>query len=112
MIYNRLSLNIKKVKFMIKKCDIIAVPPGETIKEQLYDRCMSQKEFAVRMNMSEKHINLLIQGDIHLTSTIAVCLEKVLGIPAQFWVSLEANYREKLAKAEAENSMDNDVKQI
>ena len=35
---------------------IIATPPGATIKEQLDDRGMTQKEFALRMDMSEKHI--------------------------------------------------------
>lgn len=31
----------------------IATPPGATIKEQLEDRGMSQKEFALRMALSE-----------------------------------------------------------
>ena len=35
----------------------VATPPGETIREQLEDRSMSQKEFAARMEMSEKHQN-------------------------------------------------------
>ena len=37
-----------------------ATPPGATIKEQIVDRGMSQKEFAMRMDMSEKHISKLI----------------------------------------------------
>ena len=41
----------------------IAVPPGSTIKEQLECRGMSQKEFAARMDMSEKHISKLINGE-------------------------------------------------
>ncbi|MEE0883912.1 MAG: helix-turn-helix domain-containing protein, partial [Faecalimonas sp.] len=44
----------------------IAIPPGETVKEQLVDRGMKQKEFAVRMGMSEKHISRLINGDVQL----------------------------------------------
>ena len=43
---------------MIKNSkNYIAVPPGETIREQLEDREMTQKEFAIRMGMSEKHIS-------------------------------------------------------
>ena len=38
----------------------IAVPPGETIKEILEHRGIKQKEFALRMDMSEKHISRLI----------------------------------------------------
>ena len=39
---------------MVRSRSIIATPPGATIKEQLNDRGMSQKEFAVRIDMSEK----------------------------------------------------------
>ena len=52
---------------MTKSRSYIATPPGATIKEQLENRGMSQKEFAKRMNMSEKHISHLINGDVQLT---------------------------------------------
>ena len=42
---------------MHKSKTTIAIPPGSTIREQLLDRGMMQKEFAVRMNLSEKHIS-------------------------------------------------------
>ncbi|MBQ9763109.1 MAG: helix-turn-helix domain-containing protein [Phascolarctobacterium sp.] len=94
---------------MIKSRTYIAIPPGATIKEQLSDMKMTQKEFAVRMDMSEKHISKLINGEVQLTSDVAERLELVLGVPAKFWNNLEALYREKLAKAKAENEMDNDI---
>lgn len=59
--------------------------------------------------MSEKHISKLIHGDVQLTPETAVRLEMVLGLPAKFWNNLEAIYREKIIKAEAENAMDADV---
>lgn len=93
---------------MTRSRTYIATPPGATIKEQLIDRGMSQKEFAFRMNMSEKHISRLINGDVQLTPDVALRLEIVLGIEAGFWTRLEAIYREKLARVEAENSLDED----
>ena len=93
---------------MVRSRSIIATPPGATIKEQLNDRGMSQKEFAVRMDMSEKHISKLINGEVQLTPEVAVRLELVLGAPAKFWNNLEAIYREKLIKVEAENAVDKD----
>ena len=90
----------------------IATPPGSTIKEQLENRGMSQKEFASRMGMSEKHISHLINGEVQLTFDTANRLEMVLGLPAKFWNNLEAIYRDKLVKAEAENSMDKDARII
>lgn len=94
---------------MVRSRSYIATPPGATIKEQLNDRGMSQKEFAARMDMSEKHISKLINGNVQLTPDMALRLEMVLGVPAKFWNSLEAIYREKIVKAEAENAMDADV---
>lgn len=93
---------------MVRSRSFIATPPGATIREQLNDRGMSQKEFAVRMDMSEKHISKLINGEVQLTPEVAVRLEVVLGIPAKFWNNLEAIYREKLIKVKAENAMDAD----
>lgn len=46
---------------------------------------------------------------MQLTPETAVRLEMVLGVPAKFWNNLEAIYREKIIKAEAENAMDADV---
>lgn len=94
---------------MVRSQSFIATPPGATIKEQLNERGMSQKEFAARMNMSEKHISKLINGEVQLTQETAVRLEMVLGVPAKFWNNLEAIYREKIIKAEAENAMDADA---
>ena len=93
---------------MVRSRSFIATPPGATIKEQLIDRGMSQKEFAARMDMSEKHISRLVNGEVHLTPEVAVRLEVVLGVPAKFWCNLEAIYREKLIKVQDEKAMDAD----
>ena len=97
---------------MVRSRSYIATPPGATIKEQLNDRGMSQKEFAARMDMSEKHISKLINGDVQLTPETAVRLEMVLGVPAKFWNNLESIYREKIIKAEAENAMEADKEMV
>lgn len=93
----------------------IAVPPGETIREMLEDRNISQNEFAVRMGMSTKHISRLINGKVELTPDTALKLEYVLGMPASFWLNFEALYRTDLAKVRQENkqvSEENFVKKI
>lgn len=94
---------------MLHSKTTIAVPPGATIREQLENREMSQKEFALRMGMSEKHISHLINGKVELTSDVALRLESVLGLPAKFWNSMEAMYREKLSRVEAELVMEKDA---
>ena len=94
---------------MRKSRTYIATPPGATIKEQLADRGMTQKEFALRMDLSEKHVSKLLNGDVRLTPDMAFRLEMVLGVPARFWNNLEAIYREKLTRVERENAMDADL---
>lgn len=94
---------------MKRSRNVIAIPPGETIKEQLVDRCMKQKEFAMRMGMSEKHISKLINGEVQLTVDVARKLEMVLGTPTQFWCNLESQYREDIIKAEEEQAMEDDA---
>lgn len=94
---------------MTRSRSYIATPPGATIREQLDARGMKQKELASRMNMSEKHISRLINGEVQLTPDVAYRLEMVLGLPAGFWSNLEAVYRDKIAKAAAENALDEDL---
>jgi len=94
---------------MLDNTSTIAVPPGETIREQLEDRGMTQKEFAARMGMSEKHISNLINGKAELTHGAAMGLESVLGVPARFWNNLEAIYREALVREKQESEMDEDI---
>lgn len=95
---------------MTKSRTYIATPPGATISELLKDRHMTQKELADRIGYSEKHISQLLNGEVPLTQQTAEKLELVLDVPAVFWVNLEAIYRDKLSKAEAENQMDEEKK--
>ena len=93
---------------MINSRSTIAIPPGMTIREQLINRSMSQKEFANRMDMSEKHISRLINGKVELSHDVALRLESVFGIPAKFWNNLEAIYRENEARVQEDLDMEYD----
>lgn len=80
----------------------IAVPPGDTILEMIEDRNITQKELAIRLNMSEKTVCLLLKGDAPLTPETAARLEMVLGMPSSFWLGLESIYRTHLLQAKKE----------
>lgn len=79
----------------------IAIPPEETLLETLECMNMPQKDFAVRVGMSVKTINEIIKGKEPITNDIALKFEAVLDIPASFWINLESNYRESLARIRA-----------
>lgn len=74
----------------------IAIPPGASIREQMENKMMSEKDFAVKMGMGEEEVKNLLNGNMDITADIAKKLEEVLGVPVSFWNRLEAIYREKL----------------
>ncbi|MBQ7739046.1 MAG: ImmA/IrrE family metallo-endopeptidase [Desulfovibrionaceae bacterium] len=88
---------------MIQSKTYIAVPPGETIKEQLAYKNMPQEKFSEEMKLSPENTEKLLNGTIHLTSDMAYRLEYVLGIPKIFWENLEKIYRKTIYKALLEN---------
>lgn len=77
-----------------------AVPPGETLLETIEQMGMTQAQLAERTGRPKKTINEIIRGKAAITPETARQLERVLGVPANFWNNLEWNYREKLAEIE------------
>jgi len=75
------------------------LPPGETLRETLAALDMSQAELSVRTSLSTKHINQIVQGIAVLSHDTAIALERATGVPARMWNSLEANYRDYLARS-------------
>lgn len=82
------------------KIKIFTIPPGATLAEQIKSRGITVKDLADQLGFSEKQVMGIINGEVSITSEIALKLEDVLGIPASFWNNLEAIYRESLTKEE------------
>ena len=76
----------------------LVTPPGEILLEKLAELGMSQTELANRIGRTKKMVNEIIKGKAPILSETALQLERVLSIPARFWSSLEAQYRESLAR--------------
>lgn len=77
---------------------LYAIPPGDTLDELLAERQMSQSELARRMGRPFKTINEIVQGKAAIMPETAIQLERVLGIPANFWTNLERQYQEDKAR--------------
>lgn len=71
----------------------LAIPPGETLADEIEARGMTQTELAARLGRPVKVVTEIVRGNRAITEDVAVGLEKVLGIPATFWVKLEHIYR-------------------
>jgi HTH-type transcriptional regulator/antitoxin HigA len=85
-----------------------ASPPGETLAETLDAMGLTQSELARRMGRPIKTINEIIQAKAALTADTALELERVLGVPAYFWMNLETQYRELLARQRAADRLEVD----
>jgi HTH-type transcriptional regulator/antitoxin HigA len=86
--------NIKRKNF---KSDY-AVHPGLILDENLELIGLSQKEFALRADITEKHVSQIINGKASITPETAIKLERVVGGTVSFWNNLECRYKEDLAR--------------
>jgi len=87
----------------------IAIPPGETLQEYLDAREMTQMELSKRLGLAPKTVNEIIKGKAPITPETALSLEPVFGIPARFWISLEANFQETKARLERDRFTDDEL---
>ncbi len=69
-----------------------AIHPGEVLKDELESRNIKQKDFAQTISMSPTQLNELLAGKRSISPQVAILLEGVLGIPAKFWLYMQADY--------------------
>jgi addiction module HigA family antidote len=81
-------------------------PPGETLLETLEALGMTQVELAERTGRPTKTISEIINAKTAITTETALQFEKVLGVPARFWINLERNYQEWQAREEERNALE------
>ena len=84
-------------------------PPGDTILDTIDHYKISQAELAERLGKKPSKVHDLIKGKEPITLNTAMQLEKVLGVPASFWMNRELQYREKLARIEDEDQAEANV---
>ncbi|NLJ39815.1 MAG: HigA family addiction module antidote protein [Candidatus Atribacteria bacterium] len=87
----------------------VAFHPGETLSEKLDELGMGPKEFAIRTGKPEKTIIAIIKGKSSITAEMAVQFEHVLKIPAHFWLNIQRNYDEFIARAERKNVLTSSI---
>lgn len=84
----------------------IAIPPGESLQELLDEYGMTQAQLAERMGRPKKTINEIVHGKAKITADTAVQLERVLQVPASFWLNLQSKYEEDLARIKEKEQLD------
>ncbi|MGI6650127.1 MAG: HigA family addiction module antidote protein [Syntrophomonadaceae bacterium] len=88
------------------------IHPGETLKEILEDRGMSQRELAARTGVTESYISSVVNCQKAISVSFAKKLEYALDIDASFWINLQANYDKELADFEEINEISGEELEI
>ena len=70
----------------------MAVHPGMMIKPELEERGISQKDFAIMLDMQPSHVSELLNGKRTLSAEIALKIEKAIGIPAKILLAAQTQY--------------------
>ena len=83
-----------------------AIHPGEILKDELDALEMSARKFAVHLGIPPNSVTGILNGDRGISAAMALRLGKVFGTGPRYWMALQDNYDEKIARAELGNKLD------
>ncbi|MEO6812859.1 MAG: HigA family addiction module antitoxin [Ginsengibacter sp.] len=81
-------LNTRGKEIFVK----IALHPGEVLNDELEARGIKKMVFAELIGMKPAHLSELIHGKRHVSAATAIKLEKLLDIPAGYWMRVQVYY--------------------
>jgi HTH-type transcriptional regulator/antitoxin HigA len=70
----------------------VLLHPGEVLEMELKARGLVKSAFAMDIKMYPSHMSDILKGKRNITEEIALKIEKVLGISAEFWMRLQVEY--------------------
>lgn len=75
--------------------------PGELIRDELEERNMTQVKLAEQIGVSPSLLNEVVNGKRGINTELALLLEAALGISADMWLKLQADYNMQVAKSDS-----------
>lgn len=70
----------------------IALHPGDVLNDELEARRIKKTFFADQIGMKPGHLSELLHGKRHVSAATAIKLEKLLDIPAEYWLRVQVYY--------------------
>lgn len=81
-----------------------ATHPGVLIKDELdLTPGLNQKILAKELGVQASFLNEIIKGKRPVTADIAILLEKILGISANYWMKFQSQYEIDKARVKQKN---------
>ena len=85
--------------------DKIAFHPGYYIQEMVEESGLTQADFAKRLGTTPRDLNLLIRGELNLSSDIAMKLSRMTGTSVSYWINLQNAYDVLMAEFKAKGNL-------
>ena len=76
------------------------IHPGEMIRDEIEYRGISQKALASEIGIPASILNEVLNGKRAVNTEYALLLEAALGIDADLWLRLQADYNKQIAKSD------------
>ena len=70
----------------------ISLHPGDILVDELEARKIKKIQFAELLGMKPGHFSELLHGKRHVSAATALKLEKLLNIPAEYWLRVQVYY--------------------
>jgi HTH-type transcriptional regulator/antitoxin HigA len=78
--------------------------PSEIVKDELEARGIKQIELARITGFNKSFISLFLKGERDINIKLAIALEKLLSIKAEFWIRLQKDYEMNKALIELQRT--------
>ncbi len=87
---------MKESKILGKNGEAISIPetlhPGEVLNLELEARGIKKADFAAQIGVKPSHLSALLYAKRHVGAALALKLEFLLGIKAEFWMRLQTAF--------------------
>lgn len=70
----------------------VSLHPGEVIADELAARDIKKTHFASQLDMKASHFSELLHGKRNVSAAVALKLEKLLKVKAEYWMRLQVYY--------------------
>jgi addiction module HigA family antidote len=70
----------------------VALHPGEVLIMELEARNIKKTEFAEKLGIRPGHLSEMLHGKRHVSAHLALKLERLLDIPAEYWMRVQVYF--------------------
>jgi antitoxin HigA-1 len=82
----------------------VLLHPGEVLEMELIARGLTKSKFAMDIKMYPSHMSDILKGKRNMSEDIALRIENILGISAEFWMRLQVEYNISVLRAKMQHA--------